>query len=211
MGRMFNDITGIILSGGKSTRMGENKSFLKIGQQTIIEKLVSMMHSIFNEVIIITNEPELYGFLNLKLFEDIFKNVGPIAGIHSGLFNSQTEKNFIISCDIPLMNKEMIISILEYPSSSQITVPRADSYIQQLCGVYCKSLLPIIESIIRNDESQETRETQQSKRKCKVHNLLNQVQVTIIENIENLHGYNQNIFLNMNSKDDYEKILSKYY
>ena len=57
---MYKDITGIILSGGNSTRMGENKSFLKIGDTFIIEIITYLMKSIFSEVIIITNEPELY-------------------------------------------------------------------------------------------------------------------------------------------------------
>ena len=203
MGGMYQDITGIILSGGKSTRMGENKSLLKIGNITIIENVTNMMISLFQDVTIITNEPELYKFLNIKIHEDIYKNVGPIAGIHSGLVHSKTEKNFIISCDIPLMNVVMIQSIIEYPSDKQITVPKADGFIQQLCGVYNKSLIPIIEKIIENDRTEETRDKSQSKRKCKVHQLIDTVPSTIINNIESMRGYAKNIFLNMNNPDDY--------
>ena len=203
---MYKDITGIILSGGKSTRMGENKSFLKIGEMTAIENVTDLMKSIFCEVIIITNEPDLYEFLNLKTYSDFYQNIGPIAGIHSGLMNSTTEKNFVISCDIPFMNAKMIKSIIEYKSDALCSVPRADGFLQQLCAVYSKSLIPVIERIIHEDNINESRDSSQLKRKCKIHNLINSVPSTIIENIESLDGYHKNIFLNMNKPEDYTLI-----
>jgi molybdopterin-guanine dinucleotide biosynthesis protein A len=208
MGRMYQDITGIILSGGKSTRMGENKSFLTFGTETVIEHIVNLMRSIFSEVVIITNEPEIYKFLNIKTYKDIFQNVGPIAGIHSGLVNSKTEKNFIISCDIPLMNADMIKSIIDQSSDSLVTAPKADGFIQQLCAVYNKSLIPTIEEIIQADTIDENRDSVQTKRKCKVHTLLDKIDAKIIENIEILDGYHENIFLNMNRPEDYAQIKS---
>ncbi|MFH1051277.1 MAG: molybdenum cofactor guanylyltransferase [bacterium] len=204
---MYQDITGIILSGGKSTRMGENKSFLKIGDVKIIEIVSILMKSLFRELIIITNEPELYKFLNIKTYCDIHKNVGPIAGIHSGLINSKTERNFIISCDMPLMTSGMICSIVDYPSDALITVPKADGFIQQLCGIYSKSLIPVIGKIIEEDNSQENRDLNQTKRKCKVHQLINSVPATIIDKVENLQGYEKNIFLNMNNPENFKSIV----
>jgi molybdopterin-guanine dinucleotide biosynthesis protein A len=206
MGRMYQDITAIILSGGKSTRMGENKSFLKSGEITVIEHIVELLKSIFSNIIIITNEPELYEFLNVGLFSDIYKNAGPLAGIHSGLINSASEKNFIISCDIPLMTPEMFKSIVDYPSDKLIILPKADGFVQELCGIYSKSLIPVIEKIITDVQSVESRNSEQTKRKCKVHQLINSVPVTIIEKPEILSGYKENIFLNMNNPDDYELI-----
>mgnify|MGYP005832398511 CR=1 FL=1 len=205
---MYEDITGIILSGGKSTRMGQNKSFLKIGEKYIIEHITNLMKSIFSKVLLITNEPELYDFLQVEIYTDIFKNVGPLAGIHSGLVHSKTEKNFIISCDIPLMNKEMISSIIEFPSDALITLPKADGYIQQLCGVYNKELIPLIEKIISSDTKKENRNDSQAKRNCKIHNLIESLPTKIIENPENLKGYHDNIFLNMNKPEDYNHILN---
>ena len=145
---MYSDITGIILSGGKSLRMGVNKSLLTINGQTIIELVRDLMQSIFSEVIIITNVPQAYEFLGLKIYEDIYKGYGPLAGIHSGLLNSSTEKNFIISCDVPLMTKDMIKYLTEFPTNKLITVAKADGFIQQLVGVYHKQLITSIEDIL---------------------------------------------------------------
>src|SRR6266496_3170841 len=100
---MYNDITGIILAGGKSSRMGTNKAFLRLGNKYVIEILADLMKNIFSKMILITNEPALYKFLKIDIYEDIYKNKGPLGGIHSGLVNSQTEKNFVLSCDIPFI------------------------------------------------------------------------------------------------------------
>lgn len=207
MGKMYKDITGIILSGGKSSRMGENKSFLKIGNMTVIERTVNLMRSLFDRVIIISNEPELYFNLNVEIFTDIYKDVGPLAGIHSGLKHSFTENIFVISCDIPLMNSDMIKSIIEYPGDSFIKVPLADGYIQFLCGIYPKKSLQVIEEIITNDFSKENRSETQEKRKCKMTSLINTYPSIIIDEITNLNGYFKEIFFNMNNKNDYKQII----
>ena len=135
---MYKDITGIILSGGKSTRMGSNKSFLKVGHKTIIERVRDLLQVIFKDVILITNDPDEYKFLNLPMFEDVYKYKGPLAGIHSGLLHSSTEINFIISCDIPLITQEMIKYLVDYKTEKIITIAKADGFIQQLAGKYSK-------------------------------------------------------------------------
>ena len=207
---MYNDITGIILSGGKSLRMGENKSFLKVGNKTAISIAIDLMKSIFHNVLLITNEPDLYVNYGVSLYEDIYKGLGPLTGIHSGLVNSNTEKNFILSCDMPLMNVKMIQCIIEYPSTSLITVPKADGFIQQLCGLYSKSLIPKIETLLKYSEDEENRNTNQKHRKCKVHQLIEGIDSTIIENTELLQGYTKDIFFNMNRPEDYKYILNYF-
>lgn len=204
---MYKNITGIILSGGKSLRMGENKSLLKLGDKTVIENTLLLMQSLFSEVILITNSPDEYQFLDIPMFEDIYRYRGPLAGIHSGLINSQTDDNFIISCDIPLITSEIIKYIVDFKTPHPITVCRADGYVQQLAGKYSKSLLLRIENLLKLEED-ENRDLNQKKRKCKVHELLNLVGAEIIE-AEELDFYNEGLFLNMNRPDDYKNILSK--
>jgi molybdopterin-guanine dinucleotide biosynthesis protein A len=205
---MYKNITGIILSGGKSSRMGENKSLMILGNRTVIEHTLSLMQSIFSEVILITNTPDEYQFLNIPLFEDIYRYAGPLAGIHSGLQNSKTEKNFIISCDIPLITTEMIEYIIKYDTPHPITVCRADGYIQQLAGKYSKSLLPQIDELFKM-EKDEMQDSNQKKQKSSVHSLLKLSGAEIVE-AEKLDFYIDGTFLNMNRKEDYQQILSKF-
>ncbi len=201
---MFSNITGIILAGGKSNRMGTNKSLLRLNGKTTIERVVDLMKSIFKEVIIITNTPEEYSFINFPMFKDIYKNKGPLAGIHSGLTHSTTEQNFIISCDMPLMNSEMIKYIINFQTNKPISVCKTQGKLQTLAGRYSKSTLNDVEKLLFENNLNKKKET---KKGNAVSSLLDVVKVEII-NPENLAFYNSFLFFNMNRPEDYEKIVT---
>ena len=205
---MYNDITGIILSGGKSSRMGQNKSLMKFGDKTVIEHVVDLIQSIFSKTMLITNDPDEYNFLNIEMHEDIFSRMGPLAGIHSGLFHSSTKKNFVISCDIPLMTKDMIEYLVNYKTEKPVTIAKADGFIQQLCGLYDKSCIPIAEEILNEQKESESRNREQKKRSCKVLGLLDIVGAEIID-AESLPFYSKDTYINMNKIDDYKFVLEK--
>ena len=205
---MYTDITGIILSGGKSTRMGVNKSLLKVGDKTIIEYVCDLMQSIFSKVILITNDPEEYGFLALDIFEDVYKGYGPLAGIHSGLINSPTNKNFFISCDVPLMTKDMIKYIVDFPTNKKITIAKADGFIQQLVGTYNRDINVSIEETFKSQLRGDERDNNQHKRGCRVLSLIDKVGAEII-NAESLPFYKPGTYFNMNKQDDFNFVKEK--
>lgn len=205
---MYNDITGIILAGGKSSRMGKNKSFLKIGDETIIERVRYLLQGIFKNVILITNDPDEYKFLGLPMFEDVYKHKGPLAGVHSGLVHSATDINFIISCDIPFMTKEMIKYLVDYRTSKLITIAKADGFIQQLAGKYSKACLNDAEKILKEQLEMERRDEIQQKRRCNVLKLIDRVGAEIID-AEKLSFYNEDLYFNMNKTEDYESVVQK--
>lgn len=196
---MYYDITGIILAGGKSSRMGVNKSFLKIGEITIIERISNLMKSIFLQNIIITNSPSEYAFTGLPIREDIYKSKGPLAGIHSGLVHSTTEKILVISCDVPLMTAEMINYIVDYKSNKPVKFCEAAGYHQPLVGVYSKSLISDIEKLLRNEQITDK----------SFHQFLKNVDVEIIYP-NKLEFYKDEIFLNVNTPQDYKVVFSKF-
>ena len=195
---MYTDITGVILAGGRSRRMGVNKALLEIDGVTVIERMARLLKEIFSEVILITNTPEEYAFLQLKMHPDIYLNKGPLAGIHSALLNSQTEKNFIISCDIPFMTAEVIKDMINIRTAEPVTVVRADGYIQQLAGLYHKKVLPAAEELLSGEYE---------SKKCRVLSLIDKCGAEIIE-ADTLPSCRKDTFFNMNSREDYEKALS---
>lgn len=199
---MRNDLSGIILCGGNSSRMQTNKALLKLGDKTVIEIIAAKLKSIFNEVLISANDSKEYDFLKLPVVNDVFISKGPLAGIHSALKYSSTEKNFIISCDMPLISSELINFIANYDSDKKIILPETEGRIQQLCGVYSKSLLPIIEEIISESEKDENI-------KSSIYELIRRVPTDIV-NIESLTLYDKNLFLNMNTQEDYEQVKRIY-
>ncbi len=204
---MNNNITGIILSGGTSSRMGMNKALLPLGKKKVIEHIADLMRSSFANIILITNTPDEYCFLDLPMYEDIFKVGGPLAGIHSGLENSKTENNFILSCDMPLMNNDIIKSIIEFKTVKPVTVCKSEGFIQHLAGRYSKSISQTAEKLLQQEE--ENIKLINGKHRAKVYSLLNKVGYETIE-AEKLPGFHPRIFFNMNNKEDYENILSLF-
>lgn len=205
---MYSDITGIILSGGKSSRMGVNKSLMLLNGKPVIETVADLMKTVFANVILISNEPEDYTFLNIPVYKDIFPGLGPLAGIHSGLTHSSTERNFIISCDMPLITSEMICYIADFVTIHPVTVARADGFIQQLCGLYNKSCLTAAENLLKENAEQEVRNESQKKRKCRVLSLIDSVGAEIID-AEKLPFYKKDLFFNMNRPSDFDYVMNK--
>lgn len=202
---MYKDVTGIILSGGKSSRMGTNKSLLKIGDRTVIEIMAQLMKSVFENVIISTSTKEEYSFLNCPMAADIYIHSGPLAGIHAALMESTTERNFVISCDVPLMSREMIEYFVEYKTEKPILISRAAGYLQPLVGIYMKRLLPLIENILSENENK----SDEKKKHLSLHALIDKTDTEIID-VTTLPFYSDKLFFNLNNKDDFEKLINQF-
>jgi molybdopterin-guanine dinucleotide biosynthesis protein A len=195
---MRKDITGIILCGGKSSRMLSNKALLKLGNSTVIEVILREMKKAFDEVIISANDCDDFSFLNITLVTDIQINRGPLSGIYSALKESKTVKNFITTCDLPLINSELIEYISKIESKKEIIIPAINGIPQRLFGIYNKSLFKNIEEIFSLTETDKLI-------KGSIYDLHQRVSVELVE-IATLPFYSENSFLNMNTPEDYELI-----
>jgi len=202
---MYSDVTCIILAGGKSSRMGTDKALLELGGKKVIERIAAIVKPLFEKIILITNKPEHYKFLNLPLFKDVFPYKGPLAGIHSGLLHSETEKNFILSCDVPLLNGEMINYIVEYETERTIKMCYAAGYFQPLAAFYSKKILPELEFHLKNFEKLIEEGKIVKKKNYGMHHFLDSQMPEIIYP-ESLPFYSDELFFNMNNPEDYEYI-----
>jgi len=100
-------ITGIILAGGKSSRIGSDKGFLLLNNKIFIQHIIEAMQPLVKEIIIVSNNTD-YDVFNLKRVNDLIENAGPLAGVYSGLHHSNTENNLVLSCDVPLINTKTL-------------------------------------------------------------------------------------------------------
>jgi molybdopterin-guanine dinucleotide biosynthesis protein A len=189
-------ITAFILSGGKSSRMGTNKALLNIGGRSLIQRIVEILESIFSTVVISSNEPQLYKSLEKKIIKDIYPGRGPLSGIHSTLTYSNTEKNLIISCDIPFINKELINYLCNYNSEKVIILPKAEERTQPLCGIYSKKILPEVELLLKESVQKG------STLKGSIYELVNRVETEIID-VTEMEFYHPDLFFNINTPEDY--------
>lgn len=106
------NITGIILSGGKSSRMGTDKGFIKLNGKTFIEHSIEALKPLVSETIIISNN-KAHDTFNLKRYEDAIEDAGPLAGVYTGLIHSKTDYNLVLSCDIPLIHTDVLRLLME--------------------------------------------------------------------------------------------------
>ncbi len=149
--RRFIDTNAIILTGGESKRMGKDKSSLILGGKTLLEKTINLLSPFFGKIILSVSEDNAYLEYDHKKVIDKYKGFGPLIGIYSSLLISETNKNFIITSDMPYLNEQIITFLLDYPTNKEIIIPLAEGKIHPLCGIYSKTILPSLESLIRNN------------------------------------------------------------
>ncbi|OPY17168.1 MAG: putative molybdenum cofactor guanylyltransferase [Syntrophus sp. PtaB.Bin075] len=149
-------MTGIILSGGKSSRMGLNKAFLEINGERLIDRTVKLFRQLFSEVILVTNEPLLYLDQDIALVTDIYKGKGPMGGLYSGLFYASFDHAFLCACDIPYLNVEFIRYMAGKASEYDVVVPETADGFHPLHAIYSRRCLPSIKSLLIRDRLKMT-------------------------------------------------------
>ena len=150
----ISEITGVILAGGKSTRYGRDKALVEIDGIPLIERVIRVMSSIFRHLILITNTPSEYTFLQLPMYEDLIKDLGPIGGIYTGLKAISDEAGFFVACDMPSLNANLVRHIVNVKGDFDAVVPRMGWKIEALHSLYSKRCLPVIKELIGLQEYQ---------------------------------------------------------
>ena len=144
-------MTGIILAGGKNSRMGENKAFLTLDGERLIDRTVRLFRTLFKEVIIVTASPLDYLDQDAAIVTDIFPDKGPLGGIYTGLFYASEEHAFVAACDMPFLNRSFIEHLIGKSSGFDIVVPETADGPQPLHAVYSRRCLPVIRGLIERD------------------------------------------------------------
>ncbi|AEE13884.1 Molybdopterin-guanine dinucleotide biosynthesis protein A [Thermodesulfobium narugense DSM 14796] len=141
-----------ILAGGKSSRMGQEKSLIELNGKTMIERIVEEFSSVSDDIFIITNKEELYSFLNIEKYQDIYKDFGPLGGIHSALKHSTNQKVLVISCDMPFVDKDFAQYLFGQSTDYDVTVPVYRGSYEPLFAIYDKKIVDVIESYLEKNE-----------------------------------------------------------
>ena len=119
------NITAIILTGGKSSRMGSDKGLLLLKGKTFVGRIIDAVKPLVKEIVLVGNNAK-YDEFGLKRYRDVIPNCGPLGGIFTGLFYSETDNNLILSCDVPLITLEVLQQLLER-SDSEADVNQLES------------------------------------------------------------------------------------
>jgi len=141
----------LILAGGKGTRLTPDKPLLEVNSRPIIERTAGVVASLFDEVLVVTNTPEKYGFLALPLVADERKGCGPLMGIYSGLKKIRHEAAFVCAADMPFLNQEVIRSEFLELDTFEIVVPCPSGRPEFLHAFYSKRCLPVMRRNLDSD------------------------------------------------------------
>lgn len=192
-----DDIVGVILAGGKSSRMGQDKALLYYRGKPFIQHIAESLQYVFKNVIIISDHGEQYKFLNLPIDQDVYRDCGPLGGIHSAFIHTHTEFIFITSVDLPLIDTSAIQYLLNQKCNADANLFSINDQIQPLFGLYNRACLEIL---IRHLEGKQ----------YSVINYLKDLKIKILQTTI-CKGINlQEVLTNINNIEDYNK-LCKYY
>ncbi|MDP4084193.1 MAG: molybdenum cofactor guanylyltransferase [Bacillota bacterium] len=184
----------IILSGGKSSRMGTNKALLKINEITNIERVKNQLMESFQDIILVTNEPNEYEFLNIRMTSDQYPGKGPLAGLHAGLVDSDHDVNLVVACDMPFVSNELACYFVEAIGDYDAVIPIINGKQHPLFSVFKKHVIDQIEDSLKSD-------------RLRMKHLLEQIHVRFMteKDLEKVRLENlERIFFNMNNPTEYE-------
>ena len=187
--------TGIILAGGKSSRMGEDKGLVLLNGKPMVQYIIEVLKEVVSDIIIISNN-ESYTKFGIPVYADIIKDKGPVGGIYTGLYNSTTELNFCISCDVPMISSDFILWLLKRSGKSYITIPIYKDKVHQMIGVYSKHVLSNFK------ESTE-------KGHLKLSQVNSDMACEIIDIEKEYANFDELIFSNINTKNELRSITNE--
>lgn len=191
-------MNAVILAGGQSKRMGLDKAFIRIGELTIIERLLSILSKLFDKTIIIANRKGKYEDFGFPVFSDIHPNKGPLGGIYTGLKVSGSFYNLFVASDMPFIDEKFLSYMKSLSQDYDVLVPWDEKGYQPLCSVYSKNCLkPLEEHLIRDD--------------LKIINIYHSLKVKNITKKEIIkNSQHKYLFFDINTKKDLEIALQIY-
>ncbi|MCH7923060.1 MAG: molybdenum cofactor guanylyltransferase [Nitrospinae bacterium] len=186
-------MTGAILAGGESKRMGLNKAFVEVGGIPIIERALKVLQGLFDEVFIVATRPEPYAHLGFPVHTDLLPGNDSLGGLHAALSYSSGEACFLCACDMPFLNPRLIRYLAELASGADAVVPKSPDGLQPLHSVYTKNCLPAIEEGI-------------AAGRLKLADLVSRINVRMVEGAELTDlDPEWRSFFNINRMDDLEE------
>lgn len=147
---MKTSCSGVILAGGLNSRFsGVNKALMEIGAKPILGRICEVFNDLFDEVILVTNEPLAYAAWDIQVVTDLYDYRSSLTGLQAGLFYSTRPYAFFTACDTPFLQKEIVKLVLEQINpKADIVVPQTQAGFEPLCAVYSSGCLPAVEECL---------------------------------------------------------------
>ena len=191
--KKHNDVTGVILAGGKSTRMGKDKAMLRVNGVTLFDRVLHVMEELFTHVLIAGNRPDLCK-PELPCYPDLYPG-SALGGLYTGLYRSSKDMIFVIPCDMPYADANIARIILSQRKGYDVVVPKTPNGLEPLFALYHKSCMPFMKHML---EKQEFR----------IYDFYPHARVRYLS-IQELPSNWQQLLLNVNTPEELERIKEK--
>ena len=189
------DISSIILAGGKSIRLGHDKVIERLGNKTLLEKVISRIDSFSDEIVIVAAEKRDFSQLSsntkIKTVSDIFPGRGSLGGIYTGLVKSESFYNLVVGADMPFLNQKLLSYMIGVADGHDYVIPRVGQYYEPLHAIYSKNCISPIETLI-------------NRNRRVIVELFDYVKVRYVEEEINRFDPEHLSFFNINTKEDLE-------
>jgi molybdopterin-guanine dinucleotide biosynthesis protein A len=184
-------VTGVIQAGGRSTRMGGRpKALLELGGRRIIERVIAAVDGVLDDLLIVTNTPDLYAFLGLPMVPDVYPEGGSLGGIYTGLKSASGDAIFTVACDMPFLRREVVRLVVERAAGADVVIPRVGDQYETLHAAYQKSCLPAMEARLL-------------KGQLKIVGFFDEVRVMVVDAAEVARYGDPNVvFMNVNTPEE---------
>jgi len=188
-----DDITGVILVGGKSRRMGQDKAFLQISGNTLFERVLAVFQESFDRILLVGERPERFAGFALPVFPDIYPG-SALGGLYTGLWQAETEHIFVSSCDLPFPSREILLFLCSHRDGFDAVVPDTVRGFEPLFALYAKTCLGSMKELL------------ESGNRC-IYDFYPRVRVRYVQDREIAHlNSDGRAFLNVNTPEEFEKI-----
>lgn len=146
---LITDVTGVLLAGGKSRRMGRDKRFLAIGEETLLTRSLTVLRSVFQgvQVVIAQDSPPLE--CDAPVLRDLIPHCGSLGGLYTGLKQAETEWVFAVACDMPFLDAATIRHFLGLKQAADVVMAKLQNGFQPTHALYHRNCLPVMESLIQ--------------------------------------------------------------
>lgn len=191
---MTDDVTGIILVGGKSVRMGRDKAFLEIGGAPLVERVLALFGRSFRRVLLVGDRPERFASYGAEVIPDIHPG-SSLGGLHAGLSHAATPFVFVSSCDLPFPSAAVMKAILSHTGQADAVAAEGERGPEPLFALYSRGCLPAVERLIAEND-------------LRLRRLFDLVSTLLLrrEELAALPGA-EKAFTNLNTPGDYGRIL----
>lgn len=149
---MTSQVSGVILAGGTSRRMGRDKALLKLGDRPLIAVVAERLRAVASEVIVAADGGARYAQFADRCVPDVYPEVGTLGGIHAGLLAAAHELALVVGCDMPFLNPDVLAWLVDAADGVDLAVLRHELGMEPLHAVYRKSCLPAIEATIHSGQ-----------------------------------------------------------